>query len=133
VAFARWDPLQDLLVLHERMNRLAGLDAPGWVPLVDVYETGDRIFVAAELPGLTRDDVQIQVHEGKLNIRGQRPPRGVTCEQYHRVERGHGQFSRTFQLPAAIEPEGIMADLKNGLLTVTIPKSGASNRRIDVQ
>ena len=132
MAFVRWDPLQDLLALHERMNRLAGMDAPGWSPPVDIYETAGEYVVTAELPGMGRDDIQIQVREGKLVVKGVRPVRNATCEQYHRVERGRGPFSRTFTLPAPIEVDQISADLRDGLLTITIPKAAGSQRRIEV-
>jgi HSP20 family protein len=133
VAFTRWDPLQDLLALHERINRMGG-DEPGWMPPVDLLETPDAYVITAELPGLSRDNIQLQVHEGKVTLRGERPGRGAACEQYHRVERGHGQFSRTFSLPVAIDAEGVIADFDAGVLTVRIPKSGGSRqRRIEVQ
>jgi HSP20 family protein len=133
VAFARWDPLQDLLALHERMNRLAGLDAPGWVPSVDIYETDERYVIAAELPGLARGDFQIAIQEGKLTLRGQRPIEPVCCEEYHRVERGHGPFSRTFVLPQPVDADAISADLADGVLTIVIPKLGATPRRIEIR
>jgi HSP20 family protein len=133
VAFARWDPLQDLLALHERLNRLAGDHAPGWVPAVDLYETADQYVVSVELPGLTRDDFQIAVQDGKVILKGQRPPRQAASEEFHRVERGHGHFSRTLSLPQAIDESGISADLRNGILTVTLPKLVAPSRRIEVR
>jgi HSP20 family protein len=132
VAFARWDPLQDLLALNERMNRLAGLDAPGWVPPVDIYETRERYVLTAELAGLSREDFQIQVHEGKVTLKGQRPSQPPCCEQYHRVERGHGQFSRSFLLPLPVDTTAISAELANGVLTISIPKLGAAPRRIEI-
>jgi len=130
VAFTRWDPLQDLLALHERINRLTG-DEPGWMPPVDVYETPDHYVITAELPGLSRDDIQIQLHEGKLMLRGERPAGRQGAEQYHRVERGHGQFSRTFALPDAIDAAAVEADFHDGVLTIKVPKPAP--RRIEVQ
>ncbi len=132
MAFARWDPLQDLLALHERLNRIAGDHAPGWVPAVDVYETADRYVISAELPGLSRQDFNVAVQDGKVVLKGQRPPRPAANEQFHRVERGHGQFSRTFALPQPIDEKNIEADLRDGVLSVTVPKAAARPRRIEV-
>jgi HSP20 family protein len=136
VAFTRWDPLRDLLALHEQLGHLVGTDAPGWTPPVDLYETPTEFVLTAELPGLTRDQIDIHAEDTRVVIRGARaagPDREILCEQYHRVERGHGQFSRAFSLPESIDVDAIVADLKDGILTVTIPKlTGAGGRRIDV-
>src|ERR1700757_1587349 len=93
VAFTRWDPLRDLLVLHEQLGQLVGADAPGWTPPVDLYETANEFVLTAELPGLTRDQIDIHAEERRIVIRGARsskPCGDVSCEQFHRVERGHG-------------------------------------------
>jgi len=132
VAFARWDPLRDLLALHEQIGQFVGTDAPGWTPPVDLYETADAFILTAELPGLSRDQIDVRVEDGRIVIRGERAGT-VPCEQYHRVERGHGRFSRAFVLPEPIEMEAVNADLRDGILTVTIPKAGGGGaRRIDV-
>src|SRR3954451_3926115 len=99
VAFSRCDPFRDLLALHEQIGQLVGSDAPGWTPPVDLYETSGGFVLTAEVPGLARDQVDIQVEESRVVIRGERPSgpgTSVPCEQYHRVERGHGRFSRAF-------------------------------------
>ena len=136
MAFTRWDPLRDLLSLHEHLGHLVGTDAPGWTPPVDLYETADEYVLTAELPGLTRDQIDIHAEERRIVIRGARaadPGRDIPCEQFHRVERGHGRFSRAFALPETIEVGAITADLKDGILTVTIPKAhDRGTRRIDV-
>ena len=134
MAFMRWDPLGDLLTLHERLDRFATSEAPGWTPPVDIYETADHYVVTAEVPGLSREDIDIRLHDGRLTLRGTRRAAGhVRCEQYHRVERGHGTFLRTFALPLAIDVDAIKADLREGVLTVTVPKASDSNsRRITV-
>jgi HSP20 family protein len=131
VAFVRWDPLQDLLATSQRLNRLA-TGPSGWTPPVDVIETDDRFVVMVELPGLTQDDVQLQHHEGRLTISGVRRERESPCEQFHRIERGHGSFSRTFQLPVQIDGERITADLRDGVLIVTCPKANDTARRIHI-
>lgn len=93
------------------------------MPAVDLQETAEQYVLTAELPGLAREDVEIHFHDGRLTISGVRRDRGVACEQYHRVERGHGSFSRTFQLPVPVEADRLAADLRDGVLTVTCPKS----------
>jgi HSP20 family protein len=133
VAFTRWDPLRDLLALHEQIGQLVGTDAPGWTPPVDLFETAGAFVLTAELPGLTRSEIDIQAEDSRIVLRGERAGGQVSCEQYHRVERGHGRFSRAFLLPEPIDVEGVSADLKDGLLTVTLPKAGGrGTRRIDV-
>jgi HSP20 family protein len=136
VAFTRWDPLRDLLAMQEQIGQLVGSDAPGWTPAVDLYETAGEFVLTAEIPGLARDQIDIQAEDSRVTIRGSRPAAAhaaVSCEQFHRVERGHGSFSRTFQLPEPIEVGAITADLKDGVLTVTIPKaSGRNARRVHV-
>src|SRR5262245_55353179 len=132
VAFTRWDPLRDLLALHEQLGHLVGADAPGWTPPVDLYETPAEFVLTAELPGLAREQMEIQADENHITIRGARaasPCRDIACEQYHRVERGHGRFARTFTLPESIDVDAITADLKDGVLTVTIPKAGGGGTR----
>jgi HSP20 family protein len=132
VAFTRWDPLQDLLALHERINRLAGSDEAGWMPPVDLYEDPDRYIVTAEVAGLSRHDVQLQIQDGKLTIRGERPAHDPQSLRFERVERGHGRFARSFILPHAVDGSAITADLQNGVLTVIVPKL-FDRRRIDVE
>jgi HSP20 family protein len=136
VAFGRWDPLSDLLALHEQIGQLVGADAPGWTPPVDLYETANEFVLTAELPGLSRDQIEIHAEEYRIMIRGARTATrrgGVPCEQFHRIERGHGRFSRSFVLPEAIDVGSVSADLKDGILTVTMPKTAERGmRRIDV-
>ena len=133
VAFTRWDPFRDLLALHDQIGQLVGTDAPGWTPPVDLYETEGAFILTAELPGLAREQIEIHAEETRIIIRGDRTSGQVPCEQYHRVERGHGPFSRAFVLPEPIDVERVSADLRDGLLTLTIPKAGGRGaRRINV-
>jgi HSP20 family protein len=134
VAFARWDPFRDLLTLHERIERLSGEHAAGWAPPVDLYETPDRYEVIVEVPGLSRDQIQIHVQDGTLTIEGERWSPDVSCELYHRVERGHGRFTRSFQLRDVIDSSEISADLRDGVLTISVPKTPQpETRRIPVR
>jgi HSP20 family protein len=133
VAFARWDPIRDLLAIQQRLDRFAASPA-GWVPPIDVYETPDRYVVTAELPGIQQSDIQIHLDDGRLTLSGVRPARDLACEQYHRIERGHGTFSRTFQLPVPVDPSLVTADLRDGVLTVVCPKApqAATSKRIPI-
>jgi len=131
VAFARWDPIRDLLAIQQRLDRYAPGPA-GWKPAVDLHETPDGYVISAEVPGMSREDLEIHAHEGRITISGMRRERTGACEQYHRIERGHGGFSRTFQLPLPIEADAITADLRDGVLTVKCPKVTESARRIHV-
>jgi HSP20 family protein len=132
VAFSKWDPLHDLIALHERLNRLGSADAPGWSPAVDVYETADRFVVSAELPGLSRDDITIEVQHNTLTLRGVRPHTERPDARFHRVERGHGAFARAFSLAAEVDAGGITAEFSDGVLTVIVPKLMSRQRRVDV-
>ena len=132
MAFTRWDPIRDLFAIQQRLDRFAP-GPGGWMPPVDLLETADRYVITAELPGISQEDVQIHAHDDRLTLSGVRRERECACEEYHRIERGHGAFSRTFQLPVPIDPERITADLRDGVLTVTCPKApdaGAKRIRI---
>jgi HSP20 family protein len=133
MAFSSWDPLRDLLALQDRLDRFDPDRTPGWLPPVDVYETADQYVITAEVPGLSRDQIEIHAREGRLVLRGVRTSHHASCEQYHRVERGYGPFSRTFSLPDTVTPERIEADLRDGILTISLPKNAANApRRIPV-
>ena len=132
MAFARWDPIRDLLAIQQRLDRYApGQD--GWTPAVDIQETADHFIITAEVPGMSRDDLDISVHEGRVTIAGVRRERECACEQFHRIERGHGTFNRSFHLPVPVASDQVTADLRDGVLTVTCPKAGdGAARRIQV-
>ncbi|MGQ0732877.1 MAG: Hsp20/alpha crystallin family protein [Acidobacteriota bacterium] len=122
MAFARWDPLRDLLAIQHRLERMSSSTPQGWAPAVDLCETADAFVVMAELPGLAREQVRIEVHDGRLTLQGRRDAR-VPCEQYHQVERGHGEFCRTFALPPSVDTDRIAAELRDGVLTIVVPKT----------
>jgi HSP20 family protein len=132
MAFTRWDPISDLLAIQQRLDRFRP-GPGGWVPPIDVHETPGEFVITAELPGLRRDDLQIELQDGQLTLTGLRRERDLPCEQYHRVERGHGTFRRTFQLPQPVDGDRITADLQNGVLIVTCPKlQDGGARRIQI-
>ena len=121
MVFARWDPFRDLIRIQHGLERLASHGPQGWAPAVDLCETTDAFVFTAELPGLSREQVRIDVHDNRLTLQGRREAR-VSCEQYHQVERGHGEFMRAFVLPHPVNAEGVIADLSDGVLTITVPK-----------
>lgn len=126
------DPLRDLRAWQDRMERLAAQHgSAAWAPPIDVYETADHYVVTAELPGLKRDEVDVSVHNGRLTLRGVRRDTSDS-RQYHQVERGHGQFLRTFDFGETISADAISADLRDGVLTITLPKIAPAVRRIEV-
>ena len=136
MAVVRWNPFQDLVSLQERMNRLfeQTLDrsrgerevmvAGTWAPAVDIYETPESIVLQAELPGLGKDDIDIQVRDNVLTLKGERRSEKEVKEgNYLRVERAYGGFQRAFTLPAAVQADKIRAVFKDGVLDVSIPKA----------
>ncbi len=128
------NPWRDLRAWQERLERLSSHHADSWAPPIDVYETPDRYVVAAELPGLARDEIELAMADSRLTVRGQRVARSGENVHYHQVERGHGAFSRTFEFNDKIDVEAVTADLSDGVLTVTLPKlPPAPRRKIDVR
>jgi len=133
MAMRGWDPVRDLRALQQRLDRFAAGPAR-WAPAVDVAETPERYVVTAEVPGVRRDDLRIQVHDGRLTLSGVRRQAEGAFNQFHRIERGHGAFTRTFQLPHPVDADGISAELRHGVLTVLCPKATAGQaRRVDVE
>ncbi|MGE5663601.1 MAG: Hsp20/alpha crystallin family protein [Deltaproteobacteria bacterium] len=146
MAIIRWvDPLRELSAIHERMNQLfdetfppargneAAAPAAMWSPAVDVYESGDDIVVKAEVPGVGRDDIGVEVKDGMLTLKGERKFEKEQKENYHRIERSYGTFVRSFGLPASVDPEKVRAALKDGVLEVRIgKKEQAKPRKVQV-
>ena len=134
MAVVRWDPFRDLGMLQDRMNRLfddAGRgwrsDEPAattsWSPSVDIFETEGEIVVKAELPGMDRKDITLHLENNVLTLRGERKFEKETKEEnYHRIERSYGNFSRSFSIPATVDEEKIRADYKDGVLKIVLPK-----------
>lgn len=136
MAIVRWDPFRDLVGLQERMNRMfdesfrgagrSGEDwglGGAWAPAVDIYEQDGNIVVKAELPGVDPKDVDVRVENNTLTLRGERKiDNEVKQENYHRVERSYGTFTRSFSLPSVLDQEKIKAEYKDGVLKVTLPK-----------
>src|SRR5580700_11366183 len=135
----RWEPFRGAATLQEQVNRLFGnvLEHSGeesnlttWAPAVDIYETEHELVVKADLPEVDPKELDIRVENNLLTIRGERKfEKSVSEDNYLRVERAYGTFSRSFSLPNTVNPEGIHAEYKNGVLTVSLPKREESKPR----
>jgi HSP20 family protein len=130
----RWDPAREVDTLQGEVNRIfdtffGGRDTDGgsyarrWVPAMDLVETDEHLVLKADLPGLSKDDVNIDIKEGVLTVSGERrSEREDKGEGYYRVERAFGGFSRSLSLPEGIDAERVTADFADGVLEVRIPK-----------
>jgi HSP20 family protein len=135
------DPFRELRRLQDEMDRLMGAFAPTGAlaaadgfPAVNVYASQDGIAVVAELPGVEKDNLEIQAHRDTLTLRGTRRSAAEQEQAYHRRERRSGRFSRTLQLPYHIDPERIEAQLENGVLRLSLPRPEEDKpRRIAIQ
>ena len=105
-----------------------------WVPPVDIQETEEGYRLQAELPGLTKEDIDITLENNVLRLSGERKfERDVKKENFHRVERTYGTFSRAFSLPQQVNAEGVQAGFENGVLTILVPKAEqAKPRKISI-
>lgn len=135
MAIQRWDPRRDLMELQERMKRLfddalsrsAGADreaaGAGWRPPLDLFEEPERFVLRADVPGVAAADVDVQVEEGNLVLRGERKvDAGMARDSFLRIERPHGPFSAQIALPSSVDAENIRASHRNGVIEVVLPK-----------
>jgi len=134
--FERWDPFEELTSLRNRMERVFAQlnqdEGPlaDWSPASDVIETKDEILIKAEIPGIEPKDVDIEIENGVLTIKGERKAEKDLEEKgYRRVERAYGTFLRTFTLPPNVMVEKIAATFTNGLLEVHLPKKEEAKPR----
>lgn len=136
--FAELDDLgSGLRMFQDTVNRLLSEPSAArpWTPAVDIFETEDELLLKADLPGVEMKDIDIQLENGTLSLRGERTYQHEAKEGgFHRVERSYGSFARYFTLPDTVNPEGVKAEYKNGVLTVKLPKKEiAKPRQIKVQ
>ncbi|MDI6712612.1 MAG: Hsp20/alpha crystallin family protein [Anaerosomatales bacterium] len=138
MAIVRWDPFGELMSIQREMDRLFGRLGFGrlaestasevaWMPRIDVKSTGDDMVVYAELPGMSKDDISVEVTDGVLTIKGERKAETEKKEEGWLIrERSYGAFERSLALPEGVEPEKITADYKDGVLEVHVPKAMAA-------
>jgi HSP20 family protein len=99
------------------------LSMGSWNPVVDVYDNDDSIVIKAELPGIDKEGIEIDVKDRVLTLKGERSSESeVKDDNYYRRERSYGKFERAFNLPADVDPDNIKADYKDGVLKIDIPK-----------
>ena len=145
MSIVRYDPFRDLRTLQEEVNRLfssnltrgfgeEGIGRGAWNPSVDIYENKDQIVLEAELPGMKQDDFELTVENNVITLRGERQfEKKEETDNYHRVERSYGSFTRSFTLPQTVSAEGATAEYTNGVLRVTLPKREETTaRRIQI-
>jgi HSP20 family protein len=142
--FARWNPLNEMSLLQNQMNRLLDTamhswpgDSNGttnWTPAVDIYETENELVANLDLPGVDPKLVDVCVENNVLTIRGDRKfDDKQNKENFHRVERSYGAFARSFTLSTSVDSEKIRATYKNGVLSISLPKAEAAKpRRIQI-
>ena len=146
MAIVRWDPFRDLSAAQERMNRLLGdvyraadddvMRRGAWAPPVDIYDSGSHeLIIKAELPDMSKEDIDITVENNMLTLRGEKKMDSAMKEECcHRIERTYGAFSRSFSLPATVDTTKVSADYKNGVLTIKLPvREEAKPKQIQVQ
>jgi HSP20 family protein len=125
-----------LRLFQDSVNRLLSEPASRpWSPAVDVFETENELLLKADLPGIDMKDIDIQIENGTLTLKGIRNYENPAKDGgFHRIERAYGAFTRYFSLPDTVEPDQVKAEYKNGVLTVTLPKKEiAKPRQIKVQ
>jgi HSP20 family protein len=132
MALVRWDPGRELDTLQSDLNRVFDTFFGGrpatdatrrWVPAMDLVETDDNLVLKADLPGLDKNDVEIEIKDGVLTISGERrTAHEGSSNGYHRVERAYGRFSRSLSLPQDVDADQVQADFDKGVLEVRIPK-----------
>jgi HSP20 family protein len=130
MALVRWDPLRELAGMEiDRLNNMfsnfygEGFSR-GWVPAVDIYEGNDHeLVIKAELPDMKREDITVTFENNVLTLKGERKAaEEIARDRFQRLERFHGTFTRSFSLPATVDPAHISATYKDGLLTVRLPQ-----------
>ena len=143
----QWNPLQDLMVLQDRMNRLfedatqrrsqadtgAGdeFERADWTPAADIYETNSGYLIAIDLPGIERESLEIDVDDNRLIVKGTRT---IAESKQQRMERPRGKFLRTFSVPASVDQGKIAAEYKDGVLQLSLPKrSEQKPKKIDIK
>mgnify|MGYP000153282187 CR=1 FL=1 len=133
----RWQPFEGRGNINDRFDNVYGrsrflhaVPTGFWYPAVDILESKDAYLIRAELPGMKKEDIHLELEDGTLTLSGERkfeePTNG---DEYHRVERLAGKFSRSFHIPQAVKDDGIKATYRDGILEVSVPKAEEAKPR----
>jgi HSP20 family protein len=129
MALMKWDPFRDFNTMAERMGRFLPKDwetpmsTTAWNPSVDIFENDNEVVVKAELPGMNAKDIEVKLENNVLMLKGERRfEKEAKEENYHRIEREYGSFSRAFSLPVTVNAEKVSAAYKDGVLKIVLPK-----------
>jgi HSP20 family protein len=137
----KWDPFAELEDVSKSLNRIFGrfparpadreaLAVADWAPTVDISETDSAYMIKGEIPGVNKEDVKVTIEDGMITMRGERKlEKEEKDKKFHRIERSYGSFMRSFRVPDDVDENAVKAEFKDGMINVTLPKSGKSKAR----
>lgn len=138
----KWDPFKELEEVSTRLNRLFGrapvrtesnqemLAMADWSPSVDISETDTAYLIKGEIPGVDKGDVKVSIENGMITMRGERKlEKEEKGKKFHRIERSYGSFVRSFRMPDDVDESAIKAEFKDGMISVTLPKSAKTKAK----
>jgi HSP20 family protein len=138
----KWDPFVELEDVSKHLNRIFGrfparaeadrevLAMADWAPTVDITETDSAYMIKGEIPGVNKEDVKVTIEDGMITMRGERKQeKEEKNKKFHRIERSYGSFLRSFRVPDDVDENAVKAEFKDGMINVTLPKSGKSKAK----
>jgi len=138
----KWDPFVELEDVSKHLNRIFGrfpartetgreaLTMADWAPTVDITETDSAYLIKGEIPGVNKEDVKVTIEDGMITMRGERKQeKEEKNKKFHRIERSYGSFLRSFRVPDDVDEAAVKAEFKDGMINVTLPKSGKSKAK----
>jgi HSP20 family protein len=137
----RWDPFREVAAMHNELSRLAnglfegnGRESQTWVPTLDAWETDDSIVYAFDLPGISKDSINVEIEDNTLTVTATRDrEQKVENERLYRFQRRHGTFARTVGLPQGVSEDEVKASYEDGVLEITVPKPAqAKPKRVEI-
>jgi HSP20 family protein len=142
MSLVKWDPFVELEDVSKHLDRIFRrapahletnrevLTMVDWMPIVDITETDTTYLINVEIPGVSKEDVKVSIEDGMVTMRGERKQEKVAKDKkFHRIERSYGSFMRSFRLPEDVDEAGVKAEFKDGMINVTLPKSGKSKAK----